>query len=740
MIVFRLALFVAALFMSGSALYAATVHVRLRAVNQGQSFRAVLVAEASDASLPGLRAEVDIPSEVRIELSEAPAWTLSLQGDGLWAASQTVLGTHAELITIDAFAAGVVEFRPKVPPGVASRAFRARFQTVGQKIAGMTDCTMRKQMVSCPVVALPVDLRLSTDGLAPHYAWSLSVAPGTARNLGEVTFEAGASLSGYVRYPSAGQSGLGRVVIELEPESRAKLTEADEDRTALVSMQARPTKNGFFQFRGVRPGGYRLTAISGTRRSPAVNVTIHPDIEAQLKAPLVLQEPFSLNVIVVPPVDPWNKPWVVTLERHSGTPNQVDPVTTGAALPMGSWSASGLTAGRYAVKVGRETPGTWLNREIDLDHETQLVLSMDLVKVVGKVLLGERPLTGAWVWFGGEDGGIAVPVLVRENGEFRVQLPRQENHVWKRVEVIAEQPNVRAILEDVRVEPVGDGDIARVTLQVSDRGLHGQVVDARGEPVMQPVTVNVTRPDSDVFLQILTGKQGEFSLHGVETGTIQLRAVTKGAESAPLVMTIEEQQKEAPFVELRLQSKRTVRGVIRSRFGAIAGARITAIPDQRATNLSYPLTSDFEGKFEAHLNAASAVLTLSVAAPGYAYRFFRTGAPDDPLVVDVDHVGGHLVFEFASDLEKSGMVPVFFHGGAYDGLRALAFRAGEDAEHTEELTRIAIPLAEPGEYTACWKSRDEWLALIEGKLPAKPEGRCAAGFLAPFSELRLRLP
>lgn len=73
------------------------------------------------------------------------------------------------------------------------------------------------------------------------------------------------------------------------------------------------------------------------------------------------------------------------------------------------------------------------------------------------------------------------------------------------------------------------------------------------------------------------------------------------------------------------------------------------MPDDRSTSFSAPRASDAEGRFEIPLNAASAGVTLSVAAPGYAFRFFRVEASSEPVLVNVDQTGGRLIVEVPSD-------------------------------------------------------------------------------------------
>jgi hypothetical protein len=719
----RSVLFVAALFAVSAE--AASVQVKLRSA---VPLNGALVAEAADDRVPTVRAEVRIPGEVAVELSDdSPAWTLSVQVKGGWAAPQVFSGSRSESLVFDVFPTATLEFRPKVPAEARNRPFRATFQSADKKVSGTTECVKQEQAVACAIVALPVDVRIGAEGLVPRYLWSVALAAGKTRSEGEIAFEAGASLSGYVISKEKSDALVRRASVELAPDRAARSSDADKRRAALATQRVQPAKNGFFQFRGLRPGAYVLTAVSGAQRSASTKVTIYANLEAQLKAPIPLQEPFDLHITVMPPVDPWNKPWVIELKRRTGTPNEVDDVARHAADAAGLWHAVGLTAGEYVVTVGRESVSVWLQKELSLTDETRLVLPLELVKVTGKVQLGETPLPGAVVTFHGANAEISI--RVREKGEFRVYLPRQQDDRWPEVEVAAENPNVRATFNDVIVKALDGGEIADVLLQVSDRAVHGRVVDERGEPIREPATVYLMRDEPYRFLETEADEAGEFSIHGLEEGTFNLRAATRNADSRSVPVTIEAEQRQPAFVELRLQTLKRLRGIIRSGSGTVAGARITAIPDERSTGLLVPFTSDAEGKFDVPLSGASANATLSIAAPGHAFRFFRTAASSEQLTIDVDQTGGRLILEIpAGDSAKRGGAPVFVHGRAYAHLLGIAFAAGQPISRTADLTTVTLPLAEPGEYSICWKSNEEWEAISRGlPVPVFVQGRCTSG-------------
>lgn len=408
----HLPLFLAGLF--AGSIDAATVHVKLRSAT---SLSGTLLAEPADERVTPLRMEVIVPSEVAMELpNDATAWTLSLQSRGGWAAPQVVSGNRAETVIFDVIPTATLEFRPKVPAGARNRAFRATFQSADKKISGVTECAKQAQTVTCAIIAVPVDVRIAAEGLVPHYLWSVAVAAGKTRSEGEIAFAEGASLSGYVTSKNKGDS-LAQTSIELAPERATRLSDEEKRRTALATSRGRSAKNGFFQFRGLRPGAYVLTAVSGAQRSAATKVIIHANLEAQLKAPLVLQAPFALHISVIPPVQPANKPWVIELRRRTGAPNEFEDVARHAADAAGLWQVTDLTAGEYLVSVERAPAGFWFQKEISLNDETRMALPIELVKVIGKVELGETPLPGALVSFRGANA--EIPVRVREQGEFR---------------------------------------------------------------------------------------------------------------------------------------------------------------------------------------------------------------------------------------------------------------------------------------------------------------------------------
>lgn len=149
-------------------------------------------------------------------------------------------------------------------------------------------------------------------------------------------------------------------------------------------------------------------------------------------------------------------------------------------------------------------------------------------------------------------------------------LPRPPDHLWPEVEVIAEEPKVRATFKDVIVKPLDGSEIARVLLKVNDRGVQGRVLDSDGNPTREPAMIYLTSEKAPRFLEIEADEAGEFAIHGLADGVFHLRATARNSESSSVPVTIEADQQQAAFVELRLKARKTVRGVIRSGSGPVA--------------------------------------------------------------------------------------------------------------------------------------------------------------------------
>lgn len=713
----------------------------VRPVLQGETgdaaARLTVRAEPHDPSLKAIEAEAVLGQETTLDLPGAPSWEVSVRGPGIWAKPVVVVpGAGPAVAEFRVYRTSRIAFRARVSGGAQLPPVRTEFQSRDGLAAGQVECPAAGDRVECEVPAVPLDLRISAPGHVPHYRWDVSVQPSAAADLGSLLFERGASLSGYVRMPERPAPAAPEVMIELKPESLGPPQRGEEHRDVLTAMRARARENGFFQFGGLRPGSYILTAHAGKSRSAPERVVVRENVEAQLRETMTLTEPFALQLDIVPPVDPWGKPWIAELQLLRRRWNVADVVSQSTVAADGRWTAGELTPGEYVIKIQRRQ-GVWLKREVYLDGPTQLTLPVEIVYVAGKIELAGKPLQ-AWAWFGGETGSVTVPVRSDDAGEFRTILPRSPGDVWPKVDIIADVPFVRTTLDDVEVKPPSGGGEATVTLRVGKAGVHGHVIGEDGKPTGRAL-VNVAGPGERNFREVPVDEDGSFALYGLRAGVVRLRARGRDATSNDAEVSIDEEEAEPQYVELRLLRERTLRGVVRSRSGPVSGARILAVSDPRGAGVSRWFVTDREGKFAVPITGSAIGVTVEVDAPGYAYRFFRIAAGSDPLDILVEQNGGALTLEIPLPDREAGLRPFFVHGGSNVGIGEGGRMAGQAVVRTGELLRLTLPSVEPGSYALCWGTYAEANAalLASGGVVGK---HCTSAYVAPFAQLTLRAP
>lgn len=631
-------------------------------------------------------------------------WSLDVESDDWWHARQ-YLHVSAERadVVVPLLRSGFITGAASLADGSVPKDVQVRFTAEG--LNGETNCPIVDKRFRCRVAAGLLDLRLRTKGCIAHYKWGTKIAAGATVDAGALTFERGAAITGSVLLGRGVRESLERLRVRAAPEGAAA--------SRLQQYVATPGPRGFFHLDGVPPGQYTLTAEGPYRISSSpVTVTVIGDGEVQLRDPIVADIPRSLTVDVLPLLDPDQKPWIITLEREISQ-NSYVTTTQGSVDDRGTWSAH-VQPGHYTVRVSSLNGAKWDARDVDLDTDAHVVIPLTTRELHGTALLGRKPLS-ATLLFGGEYGSQILPAQSDQEGHFRVRLPRPDVREWD-VTVDAEAPRVKRTVK-VKLPENGDDD---VVLQLRDTVIFGTVVDESGKAVGRDVVVNMTAKGE--VMQVAAGEGGAFAFHGVDPGPYTLQAEGFLLQSDALPIAVPE---DGATDEVRLVVKpvRKVVGHVLANGGPVAGARVNVVPaDVPFLSASYRDT-DERGEFATTVPWNCHRIDVFVAAPGFAYKAFRTTLREQSMLnIPVDQRGGMLTARWP----KAAGRAVLLHAGAMIWPDALVGEWGGRRRTQNDVEEVTSGPLDPGVYTLC---------------PAATTGvGCVDTYLPPFGDVVLEHP
>ncbi len=582
--------------------------------------------------------------------------------------------------------------------------------------------------MSCEVPAGVFDLQLKGEGLIPLYRWGVVIEKGKAYNLGNLRFQRGASVAGWIVLKSGALSGR-KIRVELSRgASGLPGTREEYDRLLSLNLKTEANERGFFQFSGVPSGTYVITA-SGEGFAPARrgSIVVREGLQSEILEPLELGKPLELEVRLEPPLDPFGKPWQLRLLQSEVAGELKDGVWNGAASSEGLWHRPGLAPGGYRLLVLGDADERWAARELQLDSgQTSVDIQIPLVPVRGTVTLGKEPLA-ATIWFGGRRGARRIRMDSDEKGRYAGLLP--EEGTWP-LEIAAADHHLRLALDSVEVKVPSGKTTATLDIRVPDTRLAGEVVDSSNHRVAGAL-VSVFRSGTS---QVETNDKGEFELLGLKPGIAGIEADDNGRTSGAVEVRIEEEH-ETPRLHLILQKTLKVNGRVVSSRGPVPGAELTAFPalDQVGLATAVSAVTGPDGQFTLALNAGTTRIDLLVLAPSFALRMLPILLqPDHPLEISVEQDGGMLVLELPED---HSTFPLLAHAGTFT-IPTLLQRWAVLQGSRGTSGRLVLPNVEPGAYSLCIKASAE---LRQGKEPPA-DGRCETGILTPLGELKLRLP
>ncbi len=690
-----------------------------------------------------------VPGDAVTFVAEPGTYRLSLEGSGWWAPERLVEippEVESVRVSLPLWRTGSVRGRmiargePR-PAGVRA-SFRevpapgARDGTV--ELAGVGFCSLEEQKLSCELPVGVLDLRIESDGFAPVHRWGVEVKTGGAAALGDLHLVPGGFVTGTV-LDRRTMAPVEAAVIELRPTGlTADRSPTNRERAVVRRYRTTTDARGFFQVPGVRRGAYRVWVSHGDFAEGALaTVEVAEAREHRLEDPLLLAPPASLEVLLTPPLDPYDQPWRVRLARHvRGVEHESVRNVPATASASGAWTADGLAPGTYLIRIGNDLDPSWrLERvEIEAGHEVFDVF-LDAVPVEGRLTLGGEPLPGT-LWFGGRHGEESIRFDADPAGEFRGYLPHEGE--WP---IELSRIGWRGVqsLEPVTVARSSGQKVARVDVELPDTTLRGRVIDTAGEPQPQARLLAVKLEAGRRELSEVADDEGRFEFRGLAPGTITLRAESSSGSSDWVPVRLEDGE-EGPEITLRIADHRRIHGRVSSLSGPVADATLQLIPafSEQAPSAVIEVNTAVDGTFEARVPAHVRELDVLVLPPGFAAKIFgytlppehRADGADRPLEIAVEPVGGTLTL--GADAGESPEPSVVIHADAMVGVEHFArwSRLLDHAARTGE--GIRIPQLEPGWYRLCPRS----LLAPEG---AQGPGSCDEGFLSAGGELRLSI-
>src|SRR4051812_741381 len=564
-------------------------------------------------------------------------WTLAADAPNYWGAPlQLELGDKPALVTLDLWPAGALEggfvADQKVkPPANLTVFFRPApgSDKPPAPPASKAVCPVEKETWRCKVPAGTLDLRFQSAGFVPRYLWGVRVEPSGTVRPGRLDLRQGSAVQGWV--VTADGAPLGdRAKVTLRPRISGSVHDpVERKRLETLRFEASINPRGFFQVEGVPPGASPLGARHERYAPAIVSVRVVPgEVTEVANPPLTLDFPKVVEVFIEPPLDPVGQPWTVKIQKLDRDSSVVDTFAEEAAGADGTWKKPGVPPGNYFLRVSRPGGETWWDGTLTVDENpTPVYVTMNLVAVKGTVLYGKKPLS-AKIQFGGTWGATRIEAQSNDKGIFEVLLPKPGD--WP-VYVTADRPAVEREIPKLKIEPKPGTRIAEIDLKLPDTVLRGRVVDEKDAPVSKAIVSAMSNGKLvEDRVQTRTDEDGRFEIRGLLPGPALVEAdAGEDLAADPVSADVQEGEEDTKSWLLVAKPRLRISGTVASAAGAVAGARIKAVPAGIPYISARSVTSDARGRFVVRVPRATREMLLSVSAPGFAYRMLRVPVPEN---------------------------------------------------------------------------------------------------------------
>ena len=598
------------------------------------------------------------------------------------------------------------------------------------------DCPVADGRWVCHLPGGRFDLRLRARGYLSHFLWNVEVRERRRLDLGPLDLRRGASVVGRIK-GEGGDVSPRECTVSLSPLAHGyDHTATENSRREQRRLKGEVLEGGFFRFEGVRPGDYVVEAVqAGLGEARLFPVTVMENAETEVQQALVLQPPLDLEIVLQPPLDPHDRPWRWQLHEESEGPFRSRQVAQGVASEDGFANPKDLRPGEHTVTVEDVDGHRFALEQIPLSPTNrQLFVDFSPVWIEGTLRLGEETLS-AEIHFGGKGGKHRVILESDEEGKFSGVLP--EEGEWKAY-IRSRHPQIKTEVSGIEVRRLEGAPAARVTIELPDTEIAGEVVDEGGRPVFA-ASVHALRLESASSSSARTDRKGRFRLRGLPSGPQMVSAHDADETSEQLLVHAEENR---PKLNLRLVLRKDekISGQVLAPSGGVPGARLIAVSfqaDGTPMLLGREATTDVHGHFDLAVPGAGQRIQLAVLAPAYAFRLVEvTTGRREPLNLQVEPQAGSLNLDLRSitaEGEETRLQPVIVMNGKIVDGHLLRHWALLNGEKNADPSRLVVPRLSPGLYGACFHTLDP--DFIQ-KPTANLVG-CVEGFLAVDGELEL---
>jgi hypothetical protein len=549
-------------------------------------------------------------ASVVVDAPPAEQWSITAHAESCWAPDVRVNPEGDQPVALRLWPSAVVTGRLRFPEKTKSpSSVSVRIESGSDAVpATNVQCPVADGRFRCTFPAAVLDLRIAPEGWAPRYMWSVESRPDAPVEIGEVTFERGGAITGFVRFGGDGPP-LPGLVIELVPALPDPTTSVAEGKRQIAGRTERvhPSARGFFQFRNLDAGPYTVIArTKGWSPARAPDLRVEEGRETRIDNALVIEPLARVDVFLLPPLDPSGEPWRVSLSQLLPLNGGAVPVAEGNASLIGQWSADGVDAATHLLHVADHRGNTFARSVVDVSPRMAPVqLTIDAVGVEGTVRMGEEPLEtrlefrnreGRRVSFRSDVEGRFSGVLPEE-GRWDVNVGGEATHMLKRTVEVRR----------------GDAGTARIDLELPDTSVDVTVVTAGGQPVR--ARVRVLDAEGRDVAGASTDDHGRVRLLGLdpeEEPRVSARAASKGLESGTVPVTFAaDGHAELTIV---VQSQIKVRGWLVTPSGRpVAGAFVRYVaPHRRAIREE---VSGPSGEFEIALPHDTGTLEMIILPP-----------------------------------------------------------------------------------------------------------------------------
>jgi hypothetical protein len=700
-----------------------------------------IVARPLDDSTEASPVEIELPLgtvQGRLNLARAQSWSVRVVAPGLWSEEHRASSRSDDRMHLHVWPEARLAGKLEVPRNeTLPQELILRLQPVRQTAGGAPACAVEEIVSRCRTesdgafsCALPAgrwNLRIKAEGWSPNFSWDLPLQSGRPLRIGSVLLRRGATILGEVTTVD-GPASPEATLVELLPFD-ATIPESDSIGRRARAERAKLNAQGFFVFEDVSPGLYRIRAHQpGYSEAGFGPLEVVAGGDTRLIQPIVLSPPVRLVVQIEPVHTQLGGVWTVEVSGEAEAERSSQPVK-GQADDEGRWASPELVPGAYLVEVFDERGNrfAWRDSVEIVGVDAFLAIDLDLVRVKGRVSMGDDPVSGE-IWFGGETGTERVRATSDEEGEFEIVLPRAGAWV---VDVVARDSGIRFRGHEVEVT---EGDELQIDLPATE--IAGEVLDGNGRPVPGAMVRMVLLGSDSALISAETGADGDFSVRGVREGAYWIHAESGVKSSSTVLVEVAE---GLPSTSLRLvvEERRSYTGRVLSGHGGVAGAVVVGLPTSGAGPPEAPVeaVTGPDGRFQLSLPATATDGQIVVLPPGFAPTVvrFRDGGPGE---IHVAPAAGAVRLSGFSDL-SAGEVPLLLIDQEPVDPHLLQRWAAMNGIQHDGGDGWLLPSMPAGVYGLCVVSFDEAILIVTGR--AHPT-RCARGVLQPGGDLALHTP